>query len=124
LLICLSADIDCPDVVCSAVEKAPSPPLEKAASDDEDEVFSVSVYSSDSDRDLSDVEGLEEEPTVPPEITVDGPTTPVIVEPEQSSSQTLVVPRKTVEHETEEEVIKKGGMTAAIARSFVVSIGY
>ena len=40
----------------------------------------------------------------------------------QSSEKLLAMPIVTVEDEAEGEVIKKGGMAAAIARSFVVSI--
>jgi len=39
-----------------------------------------------------------------------------------SSERLLAVPSSSVHDEAEEEVIKKGGMAAAIARSFVVGI--
>ena len=119
-------------VLLSAVAdglQAPSITVHEAAAqeeeEEEEEQFSVS--------DVSDTESVVSATQPPAPKTVEDeaaaessgpppppPPPPLLVEPTSSSQNLLTLPQTGEDHK-EKEVTKKGGMTVAIARSFIVS---
>jgi len=117
--------------------QAPSITVDEAVSehaDDEEEAFTISESSSEAQ--LSDTEPATAtqapesvEDDQPATQTTSEPSPPppppplLVIEPAAaggSGQNMLTLPQTTAEHQ-EMEVVRKGGMTGAIARSFVVS---
>jgi len=101
--------------------------------EDEEEVFSISEYSTEGE--VSDTEQAaamrQSAERVTDTETIGGPpVSPVSEVPAvesaamasgSGSQNTLMLPQTAAEQDDEADVIRKGGMTVAIARSFVVS---
>ena len=103
---------------------APSITVEEATSEDEEQ-FTVSEVSeaSLSDAELPDTEQLE--PQTSDHQTASPTHDQLLAVPDGKTkvSQALSVPDTRAKDKAEEEVIKKGGMAGAIARTFVVCTG-